>query len=42
MTMDLSLVGIHSYMSTHSGRDQVGKFVQYVTRGLVGFLDVRD
>lgn len=36
--MDLSLVGVNSFMSTHSGRDQVGKFVQYATRGIVGFL----
>jgi len=38
--LDLSLVGLHTFMSTHAGRDQVGKFVQYATRGIVGALTV--
>jgi hypothetical protein len=38
MSFDLTLQGFHTFLSTHAGRDQVGKFVNYGTRGAVGVL----
>jgi hypothetical protein len=40
MSLDLSITALHTFLSTHNGRDQVGKFVQYATRGIVGALTV--
>lgn len=38
---DLSLQGVHTFFSTHVGRDQFGNFVQYVGQGLAGVCTVR-
>ena len=35
---DLSIVGLHKLLSSHSGRDKVGKVVHYGSRGICGVL----
>lgn len=39
MSADLSLPGIHAFLSTHTGRDQVGNFVGYFTQLLAAVLE---
>jgi hypothetical protein len=39
MAFDLSINGVHAFLSTHTGRDQVGKVVNYGTRGAIGVLN---
>jgi hypothetical protein len=38
MSFDLSLVGWNTYLSSHAGRDKVGKFVHYLARAITGLL----
>jgi hypothetical protein len=38
MSFDLSLQGLHTFMSTHSGRDQFGNFVQFFSQTLTAIL----
>ncbi len=42
-SFDLSLVGLNTYLNTHNGRDKVGKLVQFIARGIAGYLaDLKD
>ena len=38
MMYDFSLVGLNTYLNTHNGRDKIGKVVQFVARGMAGYL----
>jgi len=35
---DISMAGVHGFLSTHQGRDAVGQFVDFSARAVTGFL----